>query len=85
MAHLSGEGAVRFPLSGFDGSGLFHHLVDLFKGEALCLRDEEEGEYEAAYAERAPDEEHFGAQVGLIGSYEEGGDDGDDLVSLACV
>jgi hypothetical protein len=42
--HLTSESAVRLPLAGGAGSGLLQHLVDLLEGEALGLRDEEEGE-----------------------------------------
>ncbi|KAI2255605.1 hypothetical protein LOZ10_005651, partial [Ophidiomyces ophidiicola] len=59
--------------------GLLEHLVDLLQGETLGLRHQEVGVEEAEHAERAPEEEHLGAEIGLVGIHEVGSDDGDDL------
>lgn len=58
---------------------LLHHLVNLLKGEALCLGDGEIGPYEGGGAETAPDEEDGGAEVAFVGVHHVRGDDGDDL------
>jgi hypothetical protein len=42
-----------------------HHLVNLLKRQTSRLRDEEVGPEDAATAEAAPDEEHFGAKVAV--------------------
>jgi len=73
-----GEGLARTPLGGRAGAGLLHHLVDLFEGKALCLRDKEIRVYEGAGAETAPDEEDGGTKVSAVGVDHVGGDDGDD-------
>jgi hypothetical protein len=44
---------------GFWYLALTHHLVDLFKSQASCLRHEEVGPEDTAGAKAAPDEEHF--------------------------
>lgn len=77
--HLDSEGAVGLPLGRGTGSGLLHHLVDLLQGETLGLGDQEVSVDEGAGAQRAPDEEHLGAEVTLVLVNHVGGDDGDDL------
>lgn len=42
--HLRSEGAVGLPRARGAGCGLLKHLVDLFKGKTLGLRNEEVGE-----------------------------------------
>jgi hypothetical protein len=44
---------------------LTHHLVDLFQGKTSGLGHEEVGPEDAASAQSAPDEEHFGAKVAV--------------------
>ena len=41
--HFGRECAVGYPFSGVAGCSLFHHAVDLFKGEALGFGDEDVG------------------------------------------
>jgi len=82
QAHIGSEGAVRNPFAGGTRSGLFQHAVDLLEGEALGFWDEHVGVDEAGGAERAPDEEDAGPEVGfaLVGADHVWGDDGDDAV-----
>lgn len=81
-AHVLREGGVGFPSAGLAGGDLLQHLVGLLEGEPLHLWDEEVGECDGEAAEGAPEEEDFGAEVGVacVGADEVGGDDGDDLV-----
>ena len=81
---------MRHPLGRVARVGLLHHAVDLLEREALGLGHEEVGVHEADGAERAPDEEHLGAEVALVGSHHVWGDDTDDLngvlvaIQVAC-
>lgn len=77
--HFIGEGGVGLPLGRGAGSGLLHHLIDLLQSQPLGLRDEEVGVNKGAGAERAPDEEHLGAQVALVIVDHVGGNNGNDL------
>jgi len=79
-AHLRSEGGVRHPLGAGAGSSLGKHLIDLLEGKTLGLRNEDIGIDEGAGAQAAPDEEHLGAEVALVGVDHVGGDDGDDAV-----
>lgn len=78
--HLGREGGVRFPFCRCAWSRLFHHLVHLFQGETLGLRDQEVGVDEGAGAEGAPDEEDFRAEIAPVGVDHVWGYDGDYLV-----
>lgn len=77
--HISSEGTVRHPLARVAGVSLLEHAIDLLECEALGLGNQEVGVDEAEEAERAPDEEDLGAEVGVVGADHVGGDDGDDL------
>lgn len=70
---------VWHPLGRRAWRGLLEHAVDLLQRQALGLGHEEVRVDEAGYAERAPEEEDAGAEVGFVGADEVGGDDGDDL------
>ncbi len=59
--------------------GLFQHPVDLLEGEALGFRDEQISVNEAEEAERAPEEENLGSEVGFVRADEVRGDNGNDL------
>jgi hypothetical protein len=77
--HLDSEGGMGLPLGRGTGSSLLHHLVDLLQGETLGLGDQEVSVDEGASAQRAPNEEHLGAEVALVLVDHVGSDDGDDL------
>lgn len=77
--HVIGIGGGRLPLGRGARGGLLHHLIDLLEGEALGLGDDEVGEQKGAGTQRAPDEEHLGAEVALVFVDHVRGDDGDDL------
>ena len=78
-AHIGRKGGMGHPFGGGSGGALLEHAVDLLEGEALGFWDEEEGVDEAGEAERAPDEEDFGAEVAFGGADHVGCDDCDDL------
>ena len=80
--HLLGKSVVWDPFGGCAKGGLLQHFVDLLKGETLGLGDEEVREGEEDEAESAPEEEDFGAHIGIArgGSDRVWGDDSDDLL-----
>lgn len=80
--HVLRKGAVRHPLAGRSRSALLQHLVNLLKRKTLRLRDEEVREQERDTAQRSPEEEHLGAQVGVafFGTDQVGGNNGNDAV-----
>ena len=78
--HIGREGTVWNPLARGPGGALFHHSVDLLKGETLGLWDQEVGVEEAANAEGSPDVKNLGSQVGLIRVNHVRSDDGNDTV-----
>lgn len=82
--HLLRESGVWLPRRRLAGCDLFQHFVDLFEREALGLGHEEVCEGEGEAAEGAPEEEDFGAEVGvaLLGADEVWGDDCDDLWAI---
>jgi hypothetical protein len=77
-----GEGGGRLPLGGSARGGLLHHLVDLFEGKTLSLRNEEVGVHESACAEATPHEEDAGLEVALVGVDHVRGDDSDDTMRM---
>lgn len=77
--HLGRVGGLRLPLGRGTRSGLLHHPVDLLQGETLGFGNQEVSVDAGAGTERAPDEEHLGAEVTLVRVNHVGGDDGDDL------
>ena len=77
--HFRRKGAVWHPFRRGPRCGFFHHAVHLFERKALGFRDQEVRVDEAGGAERAPDEEDFGAQVALVRIDHVGRDDCDDL------
>jgi hypothetical protein len=78
--HISSEGAVWDPLGGVAWVGLFEHAVDLLQGKTLGLWDQEVGVDEADKAERSPNEEDLGSEVGLVLVHHVWSDDGNDLL-----
>lgn len=56
---------MRLPFAGFAGACLLQHSVNLFEGKTLHFRDEEVGERDGKAAERAPDKEYFGSEIGV--------------------
>ena len=70
---------MRDPLAAVAGVRLLQHAIDLLEGEALGLGNEEVGVDEAANAERAPNEEDFGAEIAAVRVNHVRGDDCDDL------
>lgn len=80
QSNLGSKGAVRLPLRGSARSSLFHHLVNLLKGQTLGLGNEEVCVDKGAAAQRAPDEEHLRAKVTLIDIRHVRGDDCNDAV-----
>lgn len=68
------------PLGGVAGADFCHAHIGLLEGETLELGHEEVGEGQGEGAQGAPQEEDLGAEVGLIGADEVGGDDGNDGV-----
>lgn len=75
------EGGVWRPASTLPCTSLFKHLVHLLQGQSLHLGHEEVGEGHGEYAERSPEEEDLGAEIGVafLGPYKVGRDDCDDL------
>jgi hypothetical protein len=71
---------VRFPRRALARSHLLHHLVDLLEREAPGLGHEEVGPEDAAAAQPAPDEKHFGPEVAVAWVDHVGDDDADDAV-----
>lgn len=80
QSNFGSKGAVRLPLGGSTRSSLFHHLVNLLKGQTLGLGNEEVGVDKGAGTQRTPDEEHLGTQVTLVGIRHVRSDDCDDAV-----
>jgi hypothetical protein len=56
--HIGSECAVWDPFGGCARSGLFEHTINLLKGQALGLRNEDVCVEEAQSTERSPDEEY---------------------------
>ena len=83
QAQLTSKSAMRLPARALHRADFFQHLVDLLQAKTFHLRDEEESEDDGQDTERAPQEEDFGAEVGvsLAGADEVGGDDGLEMVS----
>lgn len=83
QTQLTSKSAVRLPARALHRADFLQHLIDLLQAEALHLRNEEEGEDDRQNAKRAPQEEDFGAEVGvsLAGADEVGCDDGLKMVS----
>lgn len=79
-SHLGRERGVGAPLGRRAGGRLLQHAIDLFQREALGFRDQQVGVDETESAERAPDEEHFLAQVGSVLAHHVRGDNGDDTI-----
>jgi hypothetical protein len=75
---------MRHPSGTRPRRALLQHLIDLLERESLGLGHEEEGEGEGDAAEGAPEEEDFGAEVGVAGAGadEVGRDDTDDLFDV---
>jgi len=72
------KGIRQLPVSSnFEGAGcaLTHHLVDLFEGQASCLRHEEVGPEDTAAAKSTPDEEHLRSEVAVRWVNHVGNDD----------
>lgn len=65
IAHICSIRAVWHPFSRCSWRSLLQHAVHLLQGEALGLGDENVGVDEAEEAKRAPEEEHFGAEIGV--------------------
>lgn len=80
QSNLGSKGAVRLPLSGSARSSLFHHLVNLLKGQTLGLGNEEVGVDKGTGTQRTPDEEHLGTKVTFVGLSHVRSDDCDDAV-----
>ena len=79
--HVLCESGVRHPSGRLArGTNFLHHPVDLLKGETLSLPDEEVGVDEAENTSASPNEEDLGTEVGLVGTDEVRGDDGNDTV-----
>ena len=57
---------MRPPFTRVPRGGLLHHLIDLFKSEALGFIDEEVSVEEGDRTQRTPEEEDFWAEVGLV-------------------
>jgi len=62
------------------GARLCQHLVDLLERETFGLGHEEVREEDRERGGRTPDEEHLGAEVGLVGGHKVGGNDTDDAI-----
>jgi hypothetical protein len=77
--HGLGESDSGLPLGRGTRGCLLHHLVDLFQGQALGLRNDEVGIDERHSAKAAPDEEDGRFKVALVSVNHIGGDDGNDL------
>ena len=65
ISHICSIRAMRDPSSRGSWRCLFQHAVDLLKGKAFRLGDKDIGVNKAKKAERAPEEENFGAKVGI--------------------
>jgi hypothetical protein len=65
--HVCGERGMWNPLGAISWGSLLEHTIDLFKREALSLRNKDIGVDETRGTERTPDEEDFGSKVGLSG------------------
>lgn len=77
--HGLGESDSGFPLGRGTWGRFLHHLVNLFQGQALGLRNDEVRIDERHSAKAAPDEEDGRFKVALIFVNHIGGDDGNDL------
>ena len=83
--HLSCEGSSWLPGLGCSWGCLFHHSVDLFKGQSLGFINEEVGVDNAAEAKRTPKEEDLCAEVGFVGVDKVWSDDSDDLEGFVSI
>ena len=85
IAHIRRIRAVRHPLRRCSWRSLLQHAVHLLEGETFGLRDEHVGIDEAEEAKRAPEEEHFGTEIGVAAAVtdEVGRDNSDDLGKIS--
>lgn len=83
QAQLTRKSTMRLPACAFHGTDFLQHLIDLLQAETFHLWDEEECEDDGQDTERAPQEEDFGAKIGvsLAGADEVRCDDGLGVVS----
>jgi hypothetical protein len=65
IAHIRRIRAVRHPFSRCSWRSLLHHAVHLLERETLSFRNEHVGVDETEEAKRAPEEEHFGTEIGV--------------------
>lgn len=77
--HCLGKSDSGLPLGRGTRGRLLHHLVDLFQGQALGLRNDVVGIDERRSAKATPDEEDGRFKVALVFVNHIGGDDGNDL------
>lgn len=78
-AHGLGESDSGLPLGRGTWGRLLHHLVNLFQGQTLSLRNDEVRVDERNGAKAAPDKEDRRFKVALIFVNHVGGDDSNDL------
>lgn len=65
QAHLTCEGGVWYPCGAVPSIDFLHHLINLLERQTLGFGNEEVGEGGGDAAEGAPEEEDFGAEVGV--------------------
>lgn len=65
QAHLRRERRVWYPCGTVPSIDLLHHLVNLLERKTLGLRHKEVGKGGGETAERTPEEEDFGAEIGV--------------------